>query len=280
MKKNIDNLFYEQNLSPSAIDFIESSKVKSYDLADFGRHIGTVMSSGYHMRQIIGTSVELGNTEKVALNTETKNEDRVKELRRIQNERKSTRAFGKGMDLDDLSALLLNSYFVIDGSKASDRAPARRSIASGGAVYSIDQYFINLNVVGLERGVYYYNLQQERLDKLPIYDGKESLFEKRFADAFYTNIRKDWDFDSAGGVLVSVATLSRASCKYKDRGVRFALMDAGSIMQNVHLAAAALDLAVCANGGYLDDQIGELLGLIEPDEIALNTMIVGRMKTE
>jgi SagB-type dehydrogenase family enzyme len=56
--------------------------------------------------------------------------------------------------------------------------------------------------------------------------------------------------------------------KYSDRGYRFALIEAGHAAQNLSLIAEALKLKCCSIGGFLDDELADILEL-SGDELAL-----------
>ena len=91
-----------------------------------------------------------------------------------------------------------------------------------------------------------------------------------------TEILGNWDLSSVSGIIVFAGILNRMSCKYGDRGIRFAITDVGAILQNIHLAAAAEEVACCAIGGYLDDEIDALMELQNPNETVLLTLFIGR----
>lgn len=66
--------------------------------------------------------------------------------------------------------------------------------------------------------------------------------------------------------------------KYKERGYRFVLLDAGHIGQNLYLMATALDLSVVSIGGFFDDDVNDLLRLDGVNESALYVIAVGQKK--
>jgi SagB-type dehydrogenase family enzyme len=62
-------------------------------------------------------------------------------------------------------------------------------------------------------------------------------------------------------MLFITAQFERSLFKYRDRGYRFILLEAGHVAQNMNLAATALGLGSVDIGGYFDRQADELLGL-------------------
>ncbi len=69
----------------------------------------------------------------------------------------------------------------------------------------------------------------------------------------------------ADAVFVWTAVLERSRWKYGQRFVRYVLLDAGHIAQNVALAAVALGLGTCQIAAFFDDEAAALLG-VDPDE--------------
>ena len=55
----MQNIFYDQALSPEALDFLESSKMTSWNCHDLGMRISTVMKTPYYANQIINHTTEL-----------------------------------------------------------------------------------------------------------------------------------------------------------------------------------------------------------------------------
>ncbi|MDR3217597.1 MAG: SagB/ThcOx family dehydrogenase [Dysgonamonadaceae bacterium] len=270
MKQDIYNLFYDQGLNTESLDFIERSKMTTYNSMNLGMRIGSIMQIPYYSKQVANHTTELGMCEKIPLQ-KTFNETALK-LRDIQLVRKSTRKFNKFINLENLSNVLLNSYFVTEIFKDHSHHLARRSIASGGALYPIDLYYISLHTEGLENGTYFYNLHNESLDCL-VLEKEEKNYMTNLLKAFPEEIKGEWDFSTVSGIIIFGAVINRVACKYGDRGLRFALMDVGAILQNIHLASAAENIDCCAIGGYIDDAIDSFLHFRYPD--AYNIFIPG-----
>jgi SagB-type dehydrogenase family enzyme len=64
--------------------------------------------------------------------------------------------------------------------------------------------------------------------------------------------------------------------KYGDRGVRYILLDAGHICQNVMIAAEAVGCGGCAVAALYDGEINQLLQIDEEDESILYAASVGK----
>lgn len=273
MNTDIFNIFFEQGLSKESLDFIECSKLTPYNSMNFGTRIKSIMQIPYYAKQIVNHTEEIGICESVPLRQSKSKE--INTLRDIQLARKSIRKFSGFLSLKNISNLLLNSYFVTETFESHTHHLYRRSIPSGGALYPIDLFYISLNTDGLKNGVYYYNLHKEMLECLFLED-EYRLFKNKLKKIFPSEIIGDWDLKDISGIIAFGAKLNKVSCKYGDRGLRFALMEVGSILQNIHLAAVIENVACCAIGGYYDDEINEFLQLRYPDETTLLTLFIGK----
>lgn len=92
-----------------------------------------------------------------------------------------------------------------------------------------------------------------------------------------------WDgmaAESAALALVITAVFVRSTIKYRERGYRMILMEAGEVAQNLALLAGAMGLASCAVSGFLDNDLSRLLGADGFAEAALLPVVVGRPPEE
>ncbi len=267
------NIFYDQALSQEALDFLENSKMTTWNNFDLGIRISTIMKTPYYANQIINSTTELGICKRIKLSSNFNEASEL--LHELQLKRKSTREFKRYIDLQDISNILLNSYFITECFKSHTHHLRRRSIPSGGALYPIDLYYINMNTTNLQLGIYYYNPLEKDLECIEEYKDQTSIMGllKR---VYPSEILGDWDLSMISGIIVFAGILNRTTCKYGDRGIRFAIMDVGAILQNIHLAAAAENISCCAIGGYLDHEIDSLLRLQNPNETVLLTLFIGR----
>jgi SagB-type dehydrogenase family enzyme len=201
---------------------------------------------------------------------------KAKKLQDIFKKRKSIRSFKRFLEVKELAVWLSHAYFQYQNEKNDkyENVNSSRSIASGGALYPIELYFINLNVQNLARGVYLYDDKNLNLQKIQGADISPEALDR----AFYFNLRKDWQVKDISGILVFVHVAHRISFKYGSRGLRLAMFDVGALCQNLYLLAGQMEnLACCANAGYLDDELNDLLGLVAGQEESLLTLIVGGM---
>jgi SagB-type dehydrogenase family enzyme len=270
---DIANLFYDQGLSQYALDFMQSSSMTPFNQLENAQRIQSIMNIPYYSRQIIAHTLERGTTERIKLNA-LFNEESIA-LRNIQIKRKSTRSFHEHINLEELANLLLNSYFITERFEKHSHHLSRRSIPSGGALYPVDLYYINLNTTGLQRGVFVYNPHEEALELLQPAGDKKNFF-RQLRKCFPEAVLGSWNLNLISGIVVFGGVLNRSSCKYGDRGLRFVLMDVGALCQNLHLSAAAGGVSCCAIGGYIDQNLNDFLGFQQPDECALLSMFIGK----
>lgn len=181
--------------------------------------------------------------------------------------RRSTRTFsGEAITRRELARLMRYSYGV------TLPRLGHRAVASGGALYPLELYAVALKVEDLEPAVYHYDPSSHRLEAVARGDFLPSLSRCLWLDGVHA--------ESAAVVLVLTAFFIRSTIKYRDRGYRMILMEAGEVAQNLSLLATAMGLASCTLSGFLDNELSKLLGADGYAEAALLPMIVGRRLPE
>lgn len=173
------------------------------------------------------------------------------EIQRLVHSRRSVRKFsGKKLSFQDISYILYSSCGLIhtDG----DFNHARRPYPSAGARYPLEMYPLVLRVQGLKSGLYHYNIRDNVL---------EFLLERNLSSWIFKAFgRQNWLL-SASVIFIITAVLDRTRIKYRDRGYRFVLFEAGHMGQNICLFAANRGLGTCALGGYIDAEVDKLLDI-------------------
>ncbi len=142
--------------------------------------------------------------------------------------------------------------------------PVGRSL-SGGALYPLELYVIALAIDGVEPSVSHYNPFRHSLELLGPVDRKSvrsTLVDPALADA-------------AGALIVVTALFWRSRFKYGARGYRFSLLEAGHVVQNALLAAAALRLQALPVGGFYDRRLDGLVGADGLDEASVYALLLG-----
>jgi len=185
------------------------------------------------------------------------------ELERTIAARRSLRSFtGEPLGLEELARLLFFTYGRTEGRGRF------RAVASGGALYPLELYVVALKVEGLEPGIYHYGVEASGLDVVKPGDHLAALKQLLGWDGV--------DIDNACLAIIVTAVFRRTTVKYRDRGYRMILMEAGEVAQNLCLLAAAMGLGACLLGGFSDDRLSDLLDVDGVDEAPLLPVLVGR----
>lgn len=160
--------------------------------------------------------------------------------------RRTIRSFmKKALTLDQLSQLLWAAYGITEGFK--------RASPSAGALYPIDVYVaVGKNgVVGLKEGVYHYIPESHDISLICDGDIREELAR--------ASLFQMWMAIAPISFVITVE-YHRITVKYGERGIRYAIMEAGHIAQNLFLQAEALGLGAGIVGAFHDEKIAKIIG--------------------
>ena len=163
--------------------------------------------------------------------------------------------------LVDLGGVLGASY----GAALWQSGAPRRPVPSAGALYPLELYVVALAVDGAETAAYHYDPFRHRLERLGRVD-ESSLAASLVDPSLVTR---------TSAALVVTSMFWRARFKYGVRGYRFALLEAGHLVQNVVLVAAALRLAALPLGGFYDRRLDALVGVDGLDEATVHAVLLG-----
>ncbi len=181
----------------------------------------------------------------------------------LQNRRSLRRYAAKPIALHELAFMLWASQGItaIAGNYSFRTAP------SGGALYPVETYISANAVEDLAPGLYHFDVENFSLDRLSSVDSAEVVAAACLNQKFMAS--------SAVSFLWS-AVFRRCMSKYGNRGMRYLLLDAGHICQNVLLAAEAIGSGGCPIAAFFDDEVNELLGLDPANESILYAASVGK----
>jgi len=179
----------------------------------------------------------------------------------LQLRRSSLAAERRPLVLPSLAAVLETAY----AATPRPTEGLRRPVPSGGALYPLELYVLALAVDGCDAGVLHYNPFSHGLEQLRALD--EAAARDAIVDGGLV--------DRAAAVLVVTAMFWRSRFKYGLRGYRFALLEAGHVVQNVMLAAAALGLPGLPVGGFYDRRLDGLVGADGLDEACVYAVALG-----
>jgi len=134
-----------------------------------------------------------------------------------------------------------------------------RSAASAGALYPMDLYAV-LGKAGVEKlaaGVYHYEPRDHSVSLIVQGDLRAELARSSLSQMWMAR---------APLTLVITAEYNRIRVKYGERGVRYALFEAGHIAQNIFLQAEALGLGAGIVGAFRDNEVSHVLKIPQAHE--------------
>ena len=175
--------------------------------------------------------------------------------------RRSVRAFtGASLTLAEVSSLFAHTYGITgeDGARAAPSAGGR---------YPLELFLLARNVDGVATGVWHYRPESHELEPWP----QKETWERASRALFQQPV-----LERASAILVVGAVFGRTQVKYGERGYRLILLDAGHAMQNALLAATGLGLGACPLGGFVDDELTDLVALDGMGENVLYCAALGR----
>jgi len=180
----------------------------------------------------------------------------------LQYRRSNRRYTERPLSKEDLAMLLWA------GQGISGRAGSFffRTAPSAGALYPVETYLSIQNVESLSPGLYHFQPADFSLERIREGSAGKQVAESALGQNFMAK---------AGVVFIWSAILRRNFSKYGHRGLRYVMMDAGHICQNLLLAAEGLELGACPVAAFYDDQLNRLLGLDGEEESVIYLAAVG-----
>lgn len=141
---------------------------------------------------------------------------------------------------DDVARLLFLAYSITDQVDYQGQPAFYRSAPSAGALYPVDLFLAAAGLPGLDDGLHYYS---------PMDFALAGIAKGACASAFLAPS------------LVIGATFFRSGWKYRDRALRYCLLDAGHVLENLVLACRVLGLESHVISDFDDQAIAHGLGL-------------------
>ncbi len=173
--------------------------------------------------------------------------DEKASLEKALRERRTVRSFRPDpLSLDQLSGLLWAAQGI------TEERGFKRSAPSAGALYPMDVYVAagERSVTELNAGLYHYQPADNSLKRLADSDARNALAR--------ASLGQMW-MSKAPVNLVITAEYARICGKYGDRGVRYAMIEAGHVGQNIFLMAEALGLGAGIVGAFDDQEVIQLM---------------------
>jgi SagB-type dehydrogenase family enzyme len=141
-----------------------------------------------------------------------------------------------------------------------------RAAACTGALYHIDLYLVCADLPDLPAGVYHFGPHDFAL---------RCLRQGDFRGVLTRASGQEPSVADAPAVLLCASTFWRNAWKYQARAYRHCYWDNGTMLANLLAAAAARALPAKVVIGFVDGEIGELLGLDPQREAALSLVSLG-----
>jgi SagB-type dehydrogenase family enzyme len=218
-------------------------------------------------RFISNLGKDYGKMPKHNLPKETNKQASV--LVNIIKKRRSIREFsGKKITLLELSTLLL--AYKTTSVEDKSLGVKLRNAPSAGALYPLEIYITLPKAVDsvLQPGLYHYEPNGHYLTRMHPETKIENV--EGFLNQPEIEIRK------SAAIFYITAVLKRADWKYGDRALRYVLIEAGHLAQNLCLLATSINLGICPVGGFVDDEVQEYLNLDNGEEITLYILVLGK----
>jgi SagB-type dehydrogenase family enzyme len=176
--------------------------------------------------------------------------------------RRTFRSFlPKPIDLRQFSQLCWAAQGTTDEKKQKRTAP------SGGALYPLDLYAAvgDGGIESLGTGIYHYEPAHHEVLLRTAVDVRSHLAKASYGQMWMA---------AAPVHLVITAEYKRICGKYGERGIRYAIMEAGHVGQNIFLQAEASGLGAGIVGAFHDQEVSRIMAL-PPEHEPLLIMPVG-----
>ena len=175
--------------------------------------------------------------------------ERTVSVEQAISQRRTVRTFiSEPLELHQFSQLLWAAQGI------TEKRGFKRSAPSAGALYPMDVYVVagKDSVAQIEAGVYHYEPQGHMVSLVTGGDLREALSRASLSQMWMAKAPVD---------IVITADYSRATIKYGKRGVRYAIIEAGHIGQNLFLQAEALGLKAGIVGAFHDNEIIRVMNI-------------------
>lgn len=178
--------------------------------------------------------------------------------------RRSIRKYGAGpINLKTLAQLL----WATQGITARSGPYSLRTAPSAGALYPVETYLAINRVTDLAAGIYHFAADTFQLTAVAGAEKAAGVPQACLDQSF---------MGKAAVIFAWSAVFRRNMSKYGHRGLRYVLLDAGHICQNLLIAAEGLELCACPVAAFYDDELNGLFGLDGDEESVLYLAAVGR----
>jgi len=218
----------------------------------------TLSSYGWYDEPVITRGADVESVPPTTVDPEA-----LVNLASLLRSRSSQRGFtGAALTVDQLLAVLWCGY----GSISAPDGLHRATVPSAGGLYPLALAVLPLAVDGLDCCVHVFDPAT-----MTVVSGRD-LDRPRVEDWFRTH---HVDFRTAAAVVIVMADIDEPVRRYGERGYRYVLLEAGHVVQNVALAAAASGLGAVALGGFDDEVVNAAVGPACDGRVAVYSVAIG-----
>lgn len=172
-------------------------------------------------------------------------------FKELLNKRHTVRTYKKNrpISLGDISYILWTAYgFKKDGG---------RVVPSAGALYPLDIYIACGEVEVREgekmpTGLYHYQPEKHQLRTIKTNDIRKDIAR--------ASLSQMWMADAPCMIIIT-AEYERITFRYRERGIRYAFMEAGNVSQNIFLSSFNKGLGCGIVGAFDDYALKAVLGI-------------------
>lgn len=168
----------------------------------------------------------------------------------------------KKISLDDLSSLLLLGFNITAVTRFQEKNFYYRCMPSAGALYPNEIYIAVYDVQGIEPGVYHYMIKEKVL--VPIREGSCQSNLASFVPLLSEK--------KISASLIISGIFFRTTWKYRKRGYRYVLNDAGHLVENIYLSGLFSGFDSFVSYDFNDDRLNEFMGFDSRKEVSLAIM--------
>jgi SagB-type dehydrogenase family enzyme len=189
-------------------------------------------------------------------------------LNRLLLKRKSIRHFS-GLPLSKNAVENIIFWTCGENPESAGELFVRRFYPSGGARYPLEIYLVAVNVDGMRKEIYHYDIQENQLEILDIDycvdDVKKAMFNK---------------FDTASVFIIITSAMSRTEIKYGNKSMMLNFIEAGHLGQNIYLKCCEEDVGCCSIAGFDRRLLSSILDLDTEEEIPLYCFAIGNIDND
>jgi SagB-type dehydrogenase family enzyme len=243
---------WRQKSCPGILDVLRAnSNLNRRQMCQMGAIIGLSLSGflPFRTRHASSGEKETSKNKEMAMSLTLPVADGNFSLEKALKQRRTVRSFRH----EPITSQQFSQIFWAAQGITEDNG-FKRAAPSGGALYPADIYAVagKNSIEGMTAGVYHYGVRDHSVERVAAGDRRKEVAR--------ASLRQMWMADAP--VLFAVTLeYGRITIKYGKRGIRYALMEAGHIGQNIFLQCQTLGLAAGIVGAFNDREVASAIGV-------------------